>query len=476
LAGHSGGKHVAHQILNRSAKKSRDLLHPALRSAPINDPSLDPTRWLHLLHVEVLLSSSTENAVSAERFPPGFAVVDLETTGLRWKADRIIEIAVVRLDTAGQVLSEYVTLVDPERHPGATHIHGLTADDLQGAPRFVEVLQDLVHYLDGAVFVGHNVNFDASFLREEFLRAGLLMPRVPLLCTREMTQAVHPRLGEYRLAACCQVYGITQGTEHRALEDARATATLFGHLWNDEIIQRDAPRDVQHARSIVWPSITQSSRRLTREEAVKQRKVENARLGEMAANLPAGATQIPTDGYLSLLDEILEDRQVTEEKAAKAKTFVESKGFLQDDVLAAHQAYLTYVARWVLEADLGQGLGADDVRMVTQLLGLAEENQAKALENAQAERGLPLRTPHNLLQEETTVCFTGNPIPSKHELEGRAIAAKLMVKESVTKKLDLLVVDEPRSMSNKAQKARSIGTRLMAVPVFLTHLAALRKR
>lgn len=425
--------------------------------------------------MEVPLSSSTSNAASSDRFPPGFAVVDVETTGLRWKADRIIEIAVVRLDTTGQVLSEYVTLVDPERHPGATHIHGLTADDLQGAPKFVEVLQDLVHYLDGAVLVGHNVQFDASFLREEFLRAGVLMPRVPQLCTREMSQTVNPRIGEYRLAACCQVYGITIAQEHRALEDARATATLFGHLWNDDIIQRDAPRDVQHARSIVWPGITQPSRRVTREEAVKQRKVENARLGELAASLPEGQTTNDFDGYLALLDGILEDRLVTEEEALAAKTFIEKNGFLQGDVLAAHHAYLTHTTRWHLEVDLGQNLGADDLRAVTQLLGLGEEDQEKALEKAQAERGLPLRVASKPFKPDMTVCFTGNPIPSKHELEGRAIAAGLMVKESVTKKLDLLVVDEPRSMSNKAQKARTMGMRIMAVPVFLLHLATLRK-
>jgi len=402
-------------------------------------------------------------------------VVDVETTGLRWKADRIIEIAVVRLDTAGKVLAEYVTLVDPERHPGATHIHGLMAEDLQGAPRFVEVLQDLVHHLDGAVLVGHNVQFDASFLREEFLRAGILMPRVPLLCTREMSQTVHPRLGEYRLAACCQTYGITIAQEHRALEDARATATLFGHLWNEDIIQRDAPRDVQHAQSIVWPGVTHPSRRVTREEAVKQRKVENARLGELTASLSPGTTTNGVVGYFELLDEILEDRVVTEEKAAKAKSFIETQSLLQGDILRAHQEYLTQVARWHLEADLGRGLGMDDLRMVTQLLGLGDDDKAKALETAQVQRDLPVRPISRALKQDMTVCFTGEPIPSKHELEGRAIAAGLMVKESVTKKLELLVVDEPRSMSNKAQKARTIGTRIMAVPVFLLHLVAMRK-
>jgi DNA polymerase-3 subunit epsilon len=159
-----------------------------------------------------------------DRFPPGFAVIDVETTGLRWKGDRVIEVAVVRLDASGNVLSEFSTLVDPERNPGATHIHGLSAEDLEGAPRFAQVLGELIRHLDGAVIVGHNVMFDISFLREELLRTGMTVPMFPFLCTRDLTQVVFPKLGEYRLAACCRAFKIIQGTEHQALEDARATA------------------------------------------------------------------------------------------------------------------------------------------------------------------------------------------------------------------------------------------------------------
>lgn len=430
---------------------------------------------LAALGSKVDLSSNTENVALTNRFPSGFAVVDVETTGLRWKADRIIEIAVVRLDVAGLVVSEYVTLVDPERHPGATHIHGLSADDLQGAPRFAEVLQDLVRHLEGAVLVGHNVTFDASFLREEFFRNGLLMPRVPLLCTREMTQTVFPKLGDYRLAACCQAYRVPQGTEHRALEDARATAQLFVHLWNEDVIQRDAPRDVQHARSIAWPVITEASRVFTREDAAKQRKVEASRLGEFVASLPEGHTTNDSVAYVNVLDDILEDRILSDEDLIAAKEAIQKAGLLRDDVVDIHRAYLTNLCQWIFQTDLGQGIGAADIALVTNLLGLSPEDAEKSLEFARNEPTAALRSFAKPLKADATVCFTGNPIPSKHELEGRAIAAGLYVKESVTKKLDLLVVDEPRSMSNKAQKARATGIRIMAVPVFLLHLKALGK-
>lgn len=409
-----------------------------------------------------------------DRFPSGFAVVDVETTGLRWRADRIIEVAVVRVDVSGAVVSEFSTLIDPERNPGATHIHGLSVEDLQGAPRFGEVLGELLRHLDGAVLVGHNVQFDAGFLREEFLRAGIVMPRVPVLCTRELSQTVLPRLGDYRLAACCRALGIAQGPEHQALEDARATATLFIRLWNEDIIQRGAPRDVQHARSIDWPSATTPSRVYSRQDATDKRKVEGSRMGALLDSLPVGATTNDIDGYLALLDDVLDDRYVTEEEASSVRTFIQAAGLLRDDVVRAHRAYLTNVAKSALEADLVQGMGARDIATVARLLGLSDDEQANALANARENNEMTLRKPSKPLRDGMTVCFTGDPVPSKSELTGRAVAAGLYVKDSVTKKLDLLVVDQPRSMSAKAQKARALGMRIMAVPVFLMHLHAMR--
>jgi DNA polymerase III epsilon subunit-like protein len=59
-----------------------------------------------------------------------FAVVDVETTGLFHRIDRIIEIAVIRVDGNGNLVDEYVTLVNPNRDLGPTHIHGITAKEV----------------------------------------------------------------------------------------------------------------------------------------------------------------------------------------------------------------------------------------------------------------------------------------------------------------------------------------------------------
>lgn len=160
-----------------------------------------------------------------------FAVVDVETTGLDPRADRIVEVAVVRCDEHGTVTSEWSSLVQPERDPGPTGVHGITADDLDAAPRFAEVADDLATRLDGTVITAHNLAFDARFLHEEWRRAGIDRPLQPGLCTLTLSRELHPRRPDgYSLAACAAAAGIDQPDAHRALADARVTASLLASL------------------------------------------------------------------------------------------------------------------------------------------------------------------------------------------------------------------------------------------------------
>ena len=82
---------------------------------------------------------ATPTGTHAELGRTPFAVLDVETTGLDAAgADRIIEIAIVRLSPDAEPLDRWTTLIDPHRSPGPTHVHGITADDLRGAPTFAQ--------------------------------------------------------------------------------------------------------------------------------------------------------------------------------------------------------------------------------------------------------------------------------------------------------------------------------------------------
>ena len=158
----------------------------------------------------------------------GFAVLDLETTGLApSKGARIIEIGVVAVGLDGTVVEQWETLVDPGCGPGPTHIHGVDADMLAGAPSFAEIVGDLARVLSGRTLVAHNANFDVGFLDAELERAGVRWTRTSL-CTMQLAR----RRGHHpvNLAACCAAYGIVNQGAHTALADALATAELLGHL------------------------------------------------------------------------------------------------------------------------------------------------------------------------------------------------------------------------------------------------------
>ncbi|MFK4273727.1 exonuclease domain-containing protein, partial [Streptomyces milbemycinicus] len=75
-------------------------------------------------------------------YPQGYAVVDVETTGLA-RDDRIVSAAVYQLDARGAVQDHWYTLVNPQRDPGPVWIHGLTAEMLADAPRFPEIAEQL---------------------------------------------------------------------------------------------------------------------------------------------------------------------------------------------------------------------------------------------------------------------------------------------------------------------------------------------
>ena len=189
---------------------------------------------------------------------PGFAVVDLETTGFSPHTERVAELAVVVLDPDGTESDVFSTLVDPERDPGPTHVHGITAEMVAGAPAFAEVHPYLARLLSGRVVVGHNVDrFDLAFLVAECRRLGgddLVPATVVTLDTLQVAQSHLDLRGKARLVDCCDRYQLTWDDHHSALGDARVTAALLGamraELGDDRL---DLDRLLLDSQEQTWP-------------------------------------------------------------------------------------------------------------------------------------------------------------------------------------------------------------------------------
>jgi len=164
-----------------------------------------------------------------------FAVVDVETSGLRPRRHHLLQIAVVVVDATGAVGSEWSTYVRPRwwrvARLGPRHVHGITRPMLRHAPSESEAMAEFAARVHGAVLVAHNAKFDLAFLRRAAARAGVRLPAAAPLCTLRMSRALDPdRERSHRLADLCQRYDVHPGRAHDALADAEATAAVLPHL------------------------------------------------------------------------------------------------------------------------------------------------------------------------------------------------------------------------------------------------------
>ncbi|MFF1643183.1 DEDDh family exonuclease [Streptomyces sp. NPDC058246] len=157
----------------------------------------------------------------------GWAVVDVETSGLRPYQHRVLSVAVLTLDWAGKLVEEYSTLLDPGCDPGPVHIHGLTPQRLRGAPTFERVAEHLAALLTDRVMVAHNAQFDYDFLAHEFARARSWLPVSQRMCTLALNRRVSPPTGDLKLASLATHYGVPQLRAHDALDDARVLAGVL---------------------------------------------------------------------------------------------------------------------------------------------------------------------------------------------------------------------------------------------------------
>jgi DNA polymerase-3 subunit epsilon len=159
-------------------------------------------------------------------YPDGYAVVDVETTGLG-RDDRIVSAAVYQLDARGEVQDHWYSPVNPLRDPGPVWIHGLTSAMLADAPLFPEIADQLAERLAGRVLVAHNAVFDWSMLAREYARAESAAPVEQRLCTIVLAKELRLPLANHKLESLAAHYGVEQRRAHHALDDARVLAEAF---------------------------------------------------------------------------------------------------------------------------------------------------------------------------------------------------------------------------------------------------------
>src|SRR4051794_33011169 len=429
------------------------------------------------------------------------AVIDVETTGLSPRTDRVVEIGIVLLDERGEVEAEFETLVNPGRDVGPTGLHGIRAADVVEAPTFVEVAPYLRSLLAGRALVAHNALFDLPFLAREFARAGYPADLPPTLCTMRLAPLFFGP-GTRSLQALCGFIDIPLEHGHAALHDARATAELMLHMLSSPLgdgslagagvhvqFADDGSYQGFEALEDSWDELVDTAfdaplvdcepcRTLPRDAATAVVRQRDGYLGGLVAALPSLDDAPPSMApYLTVLDHVLEDRLVSVPEAEHLMALAAELGCGRDHVLTAHRLYLEALAT----AAYADGVVTDDERAdlekVAVLLGMTGKDVGLAL--AAVRSGAQVSVPRRqdaFLPPGTKIVFTGGMSRRREVLEQAARDAGLEPMASVSKQTGLLVCADPHSQSGKATKARALGVRVISEAVFWESLAGAEVR
>ncbi len=168
-----------------------------------------------------------------------YVCIDLETTGLDPRRDKIIEIGVVRIER-GETVEEWETFVNPGRKlpERIVELTGIHDGDLSGAKPIGEVLPELLGFLGEDVLLGHGILFDFSFLKKAAVNERMSFERQGI-DTLKIARKYLKNLESRSLGALCKHYEIPHSA-HRALGDARATAVLYQKLVEEFQEKEDA--------------------------------------------------------------------------------------------------------------------------------------------------------------------------------------------------------------------------------------------
>ena len=158
-----------------------------------------------------------------------FVAIDLETTGLDFEKDEIIEVALVRFENG--VESESVDyLVKPTSvtlRPFIESLTGISNADLENAEPFAAVAQKIYAFIGDLPIVAHNAMFDSKFLKQTFAKVGISFENHPVWDSLTVSRIAYQNVPNHRLDTLVQELGIERSRAHRALPDAIACGELF---------------------------------------------------------------------------------------------------------------------------------------------------------------------------------------------------------------------------------------------------------
>lgn len=267
--------------------------------------------------------------------PLEFAIIDVETSGLEPSSARVIEIAILLVNSNGDIHEEYATLINPGNgQVGPTFIHHITEEAVLTAPTFKEVSGDILKRIENRIIVAHHAAFEDKFLAAEFKRAGIKLPPLPALDTLWLSRQVVD-LPNYKMQTVLQYYGVEEVDLHTALGDVRALNKVLPKL-----IDQGTPILYPTTHSEL-PQVELSGKQKTR--VTNLRKGEKGWINSLLEKLPESGSSVTTEiesDYLDLLAQVLADGKIIGDEAKALSKLAGEAGLGRSQVVQLHESFI----------------------------------------------------------------------------------------------------------------------------------------
>jgi DNA polymerase-3 subunit epsilon len=422
----------------------------------------------------------------------GFVVLDLETTGLSPVDNRVIEIGLIRTDAIGNPLGYWSSLINPQQRVTASHIHGITDDDVKSAPTFDDCVGEVLKRLKGQVLVAHNASFDVSFMRSELARTGWELPEVPTVCTMLESRYFLPGLSSKRLGDCAQAIGIDQDVQHRALGDASLATAIF-HFYLNGPTNRSRSNQLRQlpttAQTVVWPKeksfpvVPVRNKKITNSNFASKPPTNSELFERVSQLMPedllsdqASAEEI---SYGELLLRTLEDGVIVNTEVEALKDCAAAMRLSEKVINEIHKTLLIALAQEAWRDGTVNRNESREIVECAKLLGLPEADGKEAinaidkLRSARvAARSQPLPDGWALgepLRVGDRIVITGCYEVGRYDMEKRARALGVRITSAVSGRTTMLVSDGTIN-GNKDEDAKRLAIRVCNPTEFNTLL------
>tara|TARA_Y100000389_G_scaffold51167_1_gene46904 strand:- start:9638 stop:12391 length:2754 start_codon:yes stop_codon:yes gene_type:complete len=157
-----------------------------------------------------------------------FVSIDLETTGLNHKTDKIIEVSAVKYES-GKVIDTFSKLVNPNEliPPFITNLTGIKNSDVKNKESFLNISEDFIRFIKDLPIIGHNIQFDLKFIDNALINSYDIFSHSYICDTYFLSKIFLYYSNSFKLESLCNDFGINTGSSHRAEDDAKSAGDLF---------------------------------------------------------------------------------------------------------------------------------------------------------------------------------------------------------------------------------------------------------